>query len=97
MQKTLNFKNKKVKMNIAEVQKKAIFQIVDLLKREPEAISFIEKTNEGWTVQCDVLEKKSVPETFDILRIFEFKLDNNANVIGYKEARRIRRGDVNTS
>nr|MBA4405219.1 hypothetical protein [Nanoarchaeum sp.] len=81
-------------MNIMEVEKKVLPEIKTLLKKEPEAISSIEKTKEGWIVQCDVLEKKSVPETFDLLKIFEFKLDNNAKITGYKQLKKIRRGDL---
>lgn len=84
-------------MNVVEIQRKAFPQITELLKQEPEIISSIEKSKEGWIVQCDVLEKKSIPETFDILKIFEFKLDNEAKVVGFKQLKKIRRGEVNQS
>lgn len=83
-----------VKTDIMEFQKKALPQIKEMLKKEPESISNIEKTNEGWKIQCEILEKKSVPETFDLLKVFEFKLDNNAKVIGFTQLRKIRRGDL---
>ena len=81
-------------MNIMEVQKKALPEIKELLKKEPETMSSVEKTNEGWTLQCEVLEKKSVPETFDLLKVFEFKLDTNAKIKGFKQLKKIRRGDI---
>ena len=84
-------------MNVIEVQNKALPQITELLQQEPEVISSIEKGKDGWIVQCDVLEKKSIPETFDILKIFEFKFDNEVKVIGYKQIKKIRRGEVNQS
>ena len=81
-------------MDIIELQKKVFPEIKELLKKEPETISSIEKTNEGWTVQCEVLEKKSVPETFDLLKIFEFRLDNNCKIKGFSQLKKIRRGDI---
>jgi len=84
-------------MNVIEIQRKALPQITELLKQEPEIISSIEKSKDGWILQCDVLEKKSIPETFDILKIFEFKFDNEAKVIGFKQLKKIRRGEVNQS
>ncbi len=81
-------------MNIMEVEKKILPEIKELLKKEPETISSVEKTKEGWIVQCEILEKKSVPETFDLLKVFEFKLDGNAKIIGYKQLKKIRRGDL---
>ncbi len=81
-------------MEVLEVQEKVIPQIKKLISKEPESISFLEKTQDGWTVNCDVLEKKSVPETYDLLKILEFKLDKNANVISFKQLRKVRRGDL---
>lgn len=81
-------------MNVTEIQKKTMPEITEILKKEPESISSIEKTKDGWIIQCDVLERKSVPDTFDLLKIFEFRLDNNAKITGFKEIRKKRRGDI---
>lgn len=70
-------------------------EIKELIKKEPESISSVEKTKEGWTIQCEVLEKKSIPETFDLLKVFEFKLDDQGKIIGFKQLKKIRRGDIN--
>ena len=81
-------------MNIMELQKKALPEIKELLKKEPECLSSVEKTKEGWLVQCDVLEKKSIPETYDLLKIFQFNLDNDAKITSFKLLKKIRRGDL---
>lgn len=81
-------------MNILEIQKKVVPEIKEILKQEPESISSIEKTNDGWVIQCDVLEKKSIPETYDLLKIFEFRLDKLCKVMGFKQIKKIRRGDL---
>lgn len=81
-------------MNVVEVQKKAFPQIKDLLSKEPETISSIERTEKGWRLQCEVLEKKAVPETFDLLKVFEFMLDNDARIQSFKQTKKIRRGDL---
>ena len=81
-------------MELLEVQKKVIPQITELLKKEPEGISSIEKNNEGGVVVCDVLEKKSVPETYDILKVFEFIVDKECRIVRFKQLKKIRRGDL---
>lgn len=81
-------------MNVVEVQKKVLPEIKDVLKKEPESISLIEKSSEGWSLQCEVLEKKSVPETYDLLKVFEFKLDKDAKILGFKQLKKVRRGDI---
>lgn len=80
-------------MDIIELQKTVIPQI-RALNIEPEAISSIKNTEDGWLVLCDVLEKKAVPETFDLLKIFEFKLDKEAKIKEYKLLKKVRRGDI---
>jgi len=84
-------------MNLLEIQEKAVPQIIKLLNKEPEGISSIEKTNEGWKVLCEVLDKKSIPETYDLLKVFEFMLDKEAKVTSFKLLKKIRRGDVGDS
>jgi len=81
-------------MNILEIQEIVAPQIEKLLSKVPEGISSLEKTDEGWKVSCDVLDKKSIPETFDILKVFEFILDKEAKVTSFKLLRKIRRGDL---
>ena len=83
-----------VSMDVLEIQKKALSEIKEALKKEPESILSIEKTKEGWTIQCDVLEKKSVPETFDLLKVFEFRLDGSGKITGFKQLHKVRRGDL---
>ncbi len=81
-------------MNIMEVEKKIIPQITELLKKEPENILSIERMTKGWVIHCDVLERKAIPETFDLLKVFEFKADENCRVTEFKQIKKVRRGDV---
>ena len=81
-------------MNIIEMQNKVLPEIKELLKKEPESISSVEKSEDGWVLNCEVLEKKSVPETYDLLKVFEFKLDKDGKIKGFKQLRKVRRGDL---
>lgn len=81
-------------MNLLEIQEKIVPQIEKLLGKKMECISSIEKLNEGWRILCDVLDKKSLPETFDILKVFEFIVDKDVKIIGFKQFKKIRRGDI---
>ncbi len=81
-------------MELMEVQKKVVPHITELLGKKPEGISSVEKNSEGWAIVCDVLEKKSIPETYDLLKVFEFIVDKECRVIRFKQLRKIRRGDL---
>ena len=81
-------------MNILEIQEKVAPQIQKLLNKTPEGISSLEKTDGGWKLLCDVLDKKAIPETYDLLKVFEFVLDKEAKVTSFKLLKKIRRGDI---
>ena len=78
-------------------KRKLFPQITELLKQEP-GNNFIYRKRQGWldrTMRCAGKEIHS--ETFDILKIFEFKFDNGSKVVGFKQLKKIRRGEVNQS
>ena len=81
-------------MNILEIQRKALPEIEELLGKELESISSMEQNENGWTIHCEVLEKKAVPETYDLLKVYEFILDNNVKINRFKVLRKVRRGDL---
>jgi len=81
-------------MDIEDIQKKVFSVAKELFKKEPESISAIEKSEKGWQVQMEVLERKAVPDKFDLLKVFEFTLDANGKVLGFKQTKKIQRGDT---
>lgn len=81
-------------MDIENIQKKLFLVAKELFKKEPESISAIEKNEKGWKVQVEVLERKAVPDKFDLLKVFEFNLNENGGVLGFKQIKRIQRGDT---
>lgn len=81
-------------MGIEDIQKKVFSAAKDLLKKELESIINIEKSEKGWKVQVEVLERKAVPDKFDLLKIFEFNLNEEGKILGFKQIKKIQRGDI---
>lgn len=81
-------------MNILELQKMVVPSITELMGKAPDSISSIEKNNEGWAVVCNILEKKAVPETYDLLKVFEIIFDKESKIVRFKQLKKIRRGDT---
>ncbi|MDP3026790.1 MAG: gas vesicle protein GvpO [Nanoarchaeota archaeon] len=81
-------------MGVEDIQKKLFLISKDLFKKEPESISSIEKSEKGWKVQVEVLERKAVPDKFDLLKIIEFNLNEDGKVLGFKQIKKIQRGDT---
>ncbi|WP_321576082.1 gas vesicle protein GvpO, halophile-type [Halosolutus gelatinilyticus] len=65
-----------------------------LIGREFDAVSEIAPTDDGWRAVVEVVERRSVPDTQDILGRYEIELDENGTVHGYRRLDRYRRGDT---
>lgn len=62
----------------------------ELIGREFDAVSEIAPTDDGWRAVVEVVERRSVPDTQDILGRYEIELDENATVHGYRRLDRYR-------
>jgi hypothetical protein len=82
------------KSTIEEAGDKALHQIEHLLKKKAEGVVGISKEGEYWNVQLEVLERKAVPDTQDILGMYEMKLDTDLNVAEYRRVGLRRRGEM---
>ncbi|WP_049926874.1 gas vesicle protein GvpO, halophile-type [Halopiger goleimassiliensis] len=66
----------------------------ELIGREFDAVSEITPTEEGWRAIVEVVERRSVPDTQDVIGRYEIELDEGATVHGYRRLDRYRRGDT---
>jgi len=76
-----------------ETQKASIYKVTDnalaitrrYISKNPETIVDAKETNEGWKVTVEVLERKAIPDTQDILGRYEIKLAKNGELIGWTQ------------
>lgn len=81
-------------MDIEDIQKKVFSLGKELFNKEIESILAIKKSEKGWEIQVEVLERKALPDKFDLLKIFEFNLNENGKILGFKQIKKIQRGDT---
>lgn len=65
-----------------------------MLKKKLDSIISLNKDEEGWRAEVEVLERKSVPDTQDILGRYEMKFDPEGDLLGYKRIMLRRRSDM---
>lgn len=82
------------KLDIIEVAEKALTVIESLLNKTAEGIINVTKEGEEWKVLAEMLERKAVPDTQDILSIYELKLSGDLELTGYKRIGLRRRDDL---
>ena len=51
-------------------------------------MSAIERIDDGWRVEVELVELERVPATTNILATYEVQLDNDCSLVGYRRLRR---------
>ncbi|MBE0427760.1 MAG: gas vesicle protein [Nitrospirae bacterium] len=80
--------------NIVEICRKALPLIESIVNKKAEGITGVTKDGEEWKVVVEVLERKAIPDTQDILNIYELKLTADLELTGYKRIGMRHRGDM---
>ncbi|MGH3931210.1 MAG: gas vesicle protein GvpO, partial [Pseudonocardiaceae bacterium] len=62
-------------ISAAEAARCAARQVAEFTGRDPEAVVAIERTDRGWRIGVEVVESRRIPDSADILAIYEAELD----------------------
>ena len=66
----------------------------NLIGRPLDGIVEIEHDDGGWRALTEIIERRSVPDTQDILGRYALDLDDAGRITGYRRLERYRRGDT---
>jgi hypothetical protein len=80
-----------------DLARAAAQQLGELTGREAEGVTGLERTDDGWKAQVEVLELRRIPETTDVLALYEVDLDSEGDVEGYRRLHRYTRGESGRS
>ena len=81
-------------MAIAQLIQKAREQLTELTGLELGSTISASKEDNIWKVQIEVVEKKSLPDSQDILAAYELTMDDDANVVNFTRIGMRKRIDV---
>ncbi len=81
-------------LSAAEVAEAAVGELTSLTGKETEGVTGLQRTDDGWVVEVDVVELRRVPATTDVIASYEVTLDGRGSLQGYRRLRRYGRGDV---
>jgi len=54
----------------------------------------LSKTEEGWAVSLEALERKAIPDTMDVLGLYEVRLDGEGNLLDFQRKKLRKRGET---
>jgi len=75
-----------------EVLRQARAQLAELTGLVPESVSSFEQTEDGWSLEVEVLELSRVPDTMSLMGGYQVELDPQGQLTGYRRVRRYERG-----
>lgn len=67
-------------------------QLLELTGKDPEGISGLRRSDDGWVVQVEVLELSRIPNTTDVLATYEVEVDSDGELMEYRRVHRYVRG-----
>ncbi|MER5434483.1 gas vesicle protein [Streptomyces sp. NPDC002588] len=75
-----------------DVLNQARAQLSELTGMPAESVSSFEQTEDGWSVEVEVLELARVPDTMSLMGSYQVDLDPQGQLTGYRRVRRYERG-----
>ena len=75
-----------------KVARTAASQLLELTGRDAEGVTGIQRTDDGWKVLVEVVEVRRIPDTTDVLALYEVEVDSSGSLQGYRRLRRYTRG-----
>ena len=76
----------------SQVAARAAQQLLELTGKGVEGVTGLERTDDGWKVHVEVVEVRRIPDTTDVLALYEVQVDEDGDLIGYRRLRRYARG-----
>ena len=75
-----------------ELLREARVQLAALTGMTAESVTSFEQSEDGWTLEIDVLELTRVPDTMSLLASYQVELDPEGQLTAYRRLRRYERG-----
>lgn len=79
---------------IPELVTKAREELSKITGLELSSVLSATKTEEGWVVSVELVEKYSIPDQMDILAVYEARMDNDGNLLQFNRKRLRKRVDT---
>jgi Gas vesicle synthesis protein GvpO len=77
-----------------EAARLAAENVLQLTGRCPENVVSVVRDDDGWQVGVEVLELHRIPETTDIMAVYEVALDTNGDLLRCERGHRYHRGQI---
>jgi Gas vesicle synthesis protein GvpO len=82
-------------LSAAEAGREGLRQIVELTGKDPESVTGVKRSQDGWLVTVEVVEDRRIPSSTDVLSTYETEIDGAGELLAYRRVQRYSRGRGN--
>jgi hypothetical protein len=79
-------------LSAAEAGREGLLQITELTGKDPESVTGVTRSQDGWLVTVEVVEDRRIPSSADILSTYETEIADDGELLSYQRVRRYSRG-----
>jgi Gas vesicle synthesis protein GvpO len=79
-------------MTAGDAAKAALSQVAQLIAKQPEGVTGVERADDGWVIGIEVVEDQRIPSSADILATYETTIDDQGELLSYRRVGRYSRG-----
>ena len=80
------------RLSARDAARKAAEYVREMTGHDPESVTSLSRTDDGWQVGVEVVESRRVPDSTDILAVYRVDVDGDGDLISYKRDDRYYRG-----
>jgi hypothetical protein len=81
-----------LRLSAAQAGREGLRQITGLTGKDPEGVTGVTRSQDGWLVTVEVVEDRRIPSSTDILSTYETEIDGDGELLSYRRVRRYSRG-----
>lgn len=74
------------------ILQRARAQLTELIGSEAESVSSFEQSEDGWTLEIEVVEMARIPDTMSLMGSYRVQVDRDGELMGYRRLHRYERG-----
>jgi hypothetical protein len=85
------------KTSLSKITEIALDTTKKFISKNPETIVDIKEKNNEWAVTVEVLQRKAIPDTQDLLGRYVIRIDKDGEVLGWTQKMIRKRSDLTKS
>jgi len=72
----------------------SVFRSLAAMKLKVSSVTSVSRDESGWRVTAEVVERRAVPDSGDLLGVYDLRLDDAGGILRYERTRMRRRSDL---